>query len=220
MDLGPILLSLKLASVTTLLLLLVGLPLAYFLHKMKSGLKPWLEALISLPIVLPPTVIGFYLLIVLSPGSGFGLWMQENLGIQLLFNFEGLVLGSMIYSLPFVTNPIQSGFESLPKSLEEAAKTLGKSNWQIFSKVLIPNIKPQLLTATVLGFAHTLGEFGLVLMIGGNVPGETRVASVALFELEESMHYREANAYALTLLGISFAILLLLFLSRRRRLLP
>ena len=178
--------------------------------------KPLPEALVSLPLVLPPTVIGFYLLVTLSPNAMIGGFLDRNLGIQLLFNFPGLVLGSVIYSLPFMVSPIQAGFEALPAHLTEASRNLGKSKWQTFRFVELPNIRKSLLTGIVLCFAHTLGEFGLVLMIGGNLAGETRVASIEIFDLEERMQYDAANFYALILLGISFAILLVLFFTKQR----
>ena len=200
----PIFLTLKLATVTTMVLLLVGLPLAWWLAHTRFRGKPLLEALVSMPLVLPPTVIGFYLLLMLSPAHGLGRFLHDIFGIQLVFSFPGLVLASVIYSLPFMVSPIQSGLESLPKSLREASLNLGKSTWQTLWRVELPNIGPNLLTAIVLTFAHTMGEFGLVLMMGGNLPGKTRVASIEVFDRVERMDYDGAHVYALVLMGLGF----------------
>ena len=194
----------------------MGIPLAWWLANTRYKAKPFFEAIVSLPLVLPPTVIGFYLLVVLSPDALVGGFLDKTFGIQLLFNFPGLVLGSVIYSLPFMVSPIQNGLEALPTNLREASKNLGKSNWETFRYVELPNIRKSLLTGIVLCFAHTLGEFGLVLMIGGSLPGETRVASIEIFDLEERMQYDDANFYALILLAISFSILLLLYFTNQR----
>ncbi len=212
MDWQPILLSLKLAFITTLLLFLIAIPLANWLAKSKWKGKPVIEALISLPLVLPPTVIGFYLLLALSPNNGLGAWLKNNLGLELIFSFEGLVLASMIYSLPFMVQPIHSALAKLPNSLTEASYVLGKSRWATLLKVLLPNIKPALLTGIVLSFAHTIGEFGVVLMIGGNIPGETKVASIAIYDEVESLNYGAANTYSLVLLGLCFFILLSVYM--------
>lgn len=212
MDWQPIFLSLKLAFITTLLLILVSIPLANWMAKSKWRGKPIIEALISLPLVLPPTVIGFYLLLVFSPNKGLGAWSQDNLGLELIFSFEGLVLASMIYSLPFMVQPIHSALSKLPNSLTEASYVLGKSKFKTLIQVLLPNIKPALLTGLVLSFAHTIGEFGVVLMIGGNIPGETKVASIAIYDEVESLNYGIANTYSLVLLGLCFGILLLVYM--------
>lgn len=209
-------LTFKLAAITTVLLLLIGVPLAYRLSRMRSRLKPWVEALISMPIVLPPTVLGFYLLLAFSPGSGFGNWLYQLSGLRLVFTFEGLVLGSIIYSLPFMVQPIQAGFEAFPKQLSEASYVLGKSRRETFFRIILPNIKPSLISGTVLAFAHTIGEFGVILMIGGNIPGETRVASIAIYDEVEGMNYAMANKYALVLIGFTFGILLLVYALNRR----
>ncbi|MCB0601792.1 MAG: molybdate ABC transporter permease subunit [Saprospiraceae bacterium] len=206
MDWQPIVLSLELAGITTVILLLAGIPLAYLLANLRSRWKPFLETLISMPLVLPPTVLGFYMLVAFSPNYFFGAWMEKWLAIRLVFSFGGLVIASMIYSLPFMVQPIQAALQSLPHSLTEAGLTLGKSRWVILRRILIPNIRPAILTGTVLSFAHTIGEFGVILMIGGNIPGRTRVASVAIFEAVETLNYRAANGYALVLLIITFLI--------------
>ncbi len=207
MDWQPLFLTFQLAIITTLILLVIGIPLAYWLAYAENRLKSVVEALVSMPLVLPPTVIGFYLLLLLSPSNGLGWWLDNWLGIRLVFSFEGLVLGSVIYSLPFMVQPIQSGFQSLPKSYKEAAYLLGKSRWTTLKKVLLPNIKPSLLTGIILAFAHTIGEFGLVLMIGGNIPNETRVASIAIYDEVESLNYDMANKYSMILFVIAFVIL-------------
>lgn len=208
-------LTFQLAAITTSILLLIGIPLAYFLANSNSRLKPVLEAFISMPLVLPPTVLGFYLLILLSPESTMGRWFLETFNVRLVFSFAGLVLGSIIYSLPFMVHPIQSGFENLPKSYSEAAYTLGKSKLETLFKVLLPNIKPALLTGIVLSFAHTVGEFGVVLMIGGNIPNQTKVASIAIYDEVEGLNYAVANQYALILFLFSFVILLMVYLVNR-----
>ncbi len=212
-DWQPLQLTFRLAFITTLLLLVISIPLAYWLAYTKHKIKPIIETLVSMPLVLPPTVLGFYLLIAFSPSSSLGSWLNEYLGLRLVFSFEGLVLGSMLYSLPFMVHPIQSGFANLSSSLKEAAYMLGKSRRTTLFKVLLPNIKPSLLTGIVLAFAHTIGEFGVVLMIGGNMPGRTKVASIAIYDEVESLNYDVANAYSLILFAITFAILLLVYLT-------
>jgi len=212
LDWQPLLITFKLAFITTILLLIISLPLAYWLAYTNSKTKPIIETLVSMPLVLPPTVLGFYLLLVFSPTSGLGAWLNDHFGIRMVFSFAGLVVGSMIYSLPFMVQPIQSGFAKLPPSLREAAYVLGKSKWITFRKILLPNIKPGLLTGIVLAFAHTIGEFGVVLMIGGNIPGKTRVASIAIYDEVESLNYVAANQYSLILFAISFLILLSIYL--------
>jgi len=212
MDWNPLILTLKLATVTTVLLFIIGVPLAYKLSRSSSKLKPFLEALISMPLVLPPTVLGFYLLVAFSPSNGLGHWLKESLGIQLIFSFPGLVLASVIYSLPFMVQPIQSGLSSLPSYLSEAAYTMGKSRWTTLRRVMLPNIKPALLTGIVLSFAHTVGEFGVVLMIGGNIPGKTKVASIAIYNEVEALNYKAANAYSLVMIVLTFLILLVVFM--------
>jgi molybdate transport system permease protein len=210
----PILLSFRLSLITTFILFVIGVPIAYWLSYTKIKIKPLVESILSLPLVLPPSVIGFYLLLTFSPNRPFGLFLQSVFNIRLVFSFEGLVIASVIYSLSFMIHPVQAGFQSLSPSLKAAAYTLGISPWKTFMKVLIPNIKTALLTGIVLTFAHTLGEFGVVMMIGGNIQGVTKVASIAIYDEVESMHYEAANFYALILLALSFCILLLLFLLK------
>ena len=211
MNWQPIILSLELALVTTMLLFLLAIPIANWLAETKSSIKPIVEAVISLPLVLPPTVLGFYLLVAFSPNNAFGNWLQNTVGIQLIFSFPGLVLASMIYSLPFMVQPIQSGLTGLSLNMKESSYVLGKSRFKTLVQVLLPNIKPSILTALVLSFAHTMGEFGVVLMIGGNIPGVTKVASIAIYDEVESLNYAAAHQYALILLLISFGILVTVY---------
>ncbi len=212
MDWQPLLLTFKLALITTILLLVISIPIAYWLAYTKSRIKPIFETLVSMPLVLPPTVLGFYLLVAFSPANTFGSWLDEHLGIRLIFSFEGLVFASVLYSLPFMVHPIQAGFSNLSSSLTEASHVLGKSKITTLIKVLLPNIKPSLLTGIVLAFAHTIGEFGVVLMIGGNMPGKTKVASIAIYDEVEALNYTVANWYSLILFAITFSILLLVYL--------
>ncbi|MDD5401506.1 MAG: molybdate ABC transporter permease subunit [Sulfurimonas sp.] len=204
-------LTFELAAITTFILLFIGIPLGYFLSQTKSKLKPVIEAFVSMPLVLPPSVLGFYLLLAFSPKNAFGAFLQEKFDIRLVFSFEGLVIASIIFSLPFMVHPIQSGFSALSTSLKEASYTLGKSRFETLWFVLLPNIRPSLLTASVITFAHTIGEFGVVLMIGGNIKGETKVASIAIYDEVESLNYAVANQYAFTLFIITFSILLFVY---------
>ncbi|MDD3476546.1 MAG: molybdate ABC transporter permease subunit [Sulfurimonas sp.] len=204
-------LTFKLAGITTIILLFIGIPLAYYLSQTKSKFKPALEALVSMPLVLPPSVLGFYLLLAFSPQNAFGAWLDRVFDVKLVFSFEGLIVASIIFSLPFMVHPIQSGFSSLSSSLSEASYTLGKGKISTLWHVLLPNIKPSLLSASVITFAHTVGEFGVVLMIGGNIAGETKVASIAIYDEVEALNYGVANQYALTLFIITFAILLFVY---------
>jgi molybdate transport system permease protein len=217
MDWSPIWLSVKLATITTLLLLLIGLPLAYWLSRGRSVLRVVLEALITMPLVLPPSVLGFYLLIAFSPQHGIGHWLRDTFNVQFVFSFPGLILASVIYSLPFMIGPIKSALQQLPASLAQASYTLGKSERETFMHVLLPNIKSSVLTAMVMTFAHTLGEFGVVLMIGGNIPGVTKVASIAIYDSVESMDYHTANNYSLLLFAFTFVIVTAVFIFNRNK---
>lgn len=212
MDWGPIILSFKLATVTTVILFIVAIPISYWLAFTKNKLKPVLETLVSLPLVLPPTVLGFYLLLVFSPQSVLGSLLLDGLGLSLVFSFPGLVVGSIIYSLPFMVHPIQNGLSGLSPSIREAAQVIGKSSRSTLFYVLLPNIKPALITGVVLSFAHTLGEFGVVLMIGGNIPNQTRVASIAIYDQVEALNYASAHGYSLVLLVLAFTVLLGVYL--------
>ena len=211
-------LTFELAGVTTLILLFIGIPLGYFLSQTKSKLKPVIETLVSMPLVLPPSVLGFYLLLAFSPKNSFGSWLEETFDLRLVFSFEGLIIASVIFSLPFMVHPIQSGFSSLSKSLKEASFVLGKSRLETLLYVLLPNIKPSLLTGIVISFAHTVGEFGVVLMIGGNIAGETKLASIAIYDEVEALNYDLANQYAFTLFIISFVILLFIYMINKKML--
>jgi molybdate transport system permease protein len=215
MDLSPIWLTLKLACITTLILLVLGLPFAWWLSRGKSIFKIIIEAIITMPLVLPPSVLGFYLLLAFSPKHGIGKWLQHTFDIQFVFSFQGLVLASVIYSMPFMVGPVKSALQQLPQALSEASYTLGKTEWQTFKSILLPNIKPSLLTAIVLTFAHTLGEFGVVLMIGGNIPGITRVASIAVYDSVEKMDYAAANNYSLILFSITFVLVIAVFVFNK-----
>lgn len=211
-DWNPLLLTFKLALITTVLLLIIAIPLAYWLAYTRSAAKPVIETLVSMPLVLPPTVIGFYMLVAFSPANTFGSWIDNLLGLRLVFSFEGLVVGSLIYSLPFMVHPVQAGFTNLSPSLKNASFVLGKSKFTTLIRILLPNIKPSLITGIILAFAHTIGEFGVVLMIGGNLPGRTRVASIAIYDEVESLNYTAANSYSMILFGITFVILLMVYL--------
>lgn len=214
-DSAPIWLTLKLASVTTLVLLLIGTPLAWWLARTASWLKGPVSAVVALPLVLPPTVIGFYLLVALGPQGPLGQLTQMLGWGTLPFTFAGLVVGSVVYSLPFVVQPLQNTFETISERTLEAAATLRASPLDRFFSVVLPLAKTGFLTATVLGFAHTVGEFGVVLMIGGNIPGATRVLSVAIYDHVEAMEYGQAHWLAGGLLLFSFLVLLSLNLFRR-----
>ena len=208
LELEPFLLSFKLAAITTLILFIISVPLAWYLSQTKSKMKPFLESLTALPIVLPPSVLGFYILIALSQNSPIGVFFEETFGIRLVFNFTGLVIASCFYSLPFMVQPLQSGFESINKNMLEASYIAGKSKTQTILRVAIPNIKPALMTAIIVTFAHTVGEFGVVLMVGGSIPEETKVASVAIYEFVEVMDYTKAHIYSAIMVIISFLVLL------------
>ncbi|SFV55385.1 Molybdenum transport system permease protein ModB (TC 3.A.1.8.1) [hydrothermal vent metagenome] len=204
----PFYISFKLASITVLILFLISLPLSWYLSQTKSKMKPFLEALTALPIVLPPSVLGFYILVALSQNSPLGAFFKDTFDISLVFNFTSLVIASCFYSLPFMVQPLQSGFESLNKNMLEASYLCGKSKLQTILFVALPNIKPALITAIIITFAHTVGEFGVVLMVGGSIPGETKVASVAIYEMVEIMDYKGAHIYSAIMLGMSFVVLL------------
>lgn len=218
-DLVALWLTLRLALVTTVLLLVLCIPLAWWLSRTQWRFKYLVEVLIAMPLVLPPTVLGFYLLLMLGPNGPLGkvsLWMTDE---TLAFSFSGLVIGSMVYSLPFVVQPLQHAFAGIGKQPLEAAATLGASKWDRVISIILPMAKPGILSAAALGFAHTLGEFGVVLMIGGNIPGHTQVVSIAIYDHVESLEYTQAHWLALTLVAVSFSLLLLVYgLNRQARL--
>jgi len=210
-DFTPFILSFKLAFIVTLFLLIIGVPYAWYLSISKSRIKPILEALTALPIVLPPSVLGFYLLVFLAPDSFIGKIANNLFDVKLVFSFPGLVVASMIYSFPFMVQPIQSGFESINKSIIEASYLSGKGIFTTLFRVILPNIKPSLLTAIIITFAHTVGEFGVVLMVGGSIPGKTEVASVAIYDYVENLEYEKAHIYSAILLIISFLVLFVVY---------
>jgi molybdate transport system permease protein len=214
-ELDAIYITIALASITTLLLLLLGTPLAWWLSRQRGNLAAILEALVAMPLILPPTVLGFYLLIMFAPDTGLGQLWQQLTGSQLAFSFSALVIGSVIYSLPFVVQPLQSAFSRVPPGLLHAAATLGATPADQFRTVVLPLSRRSFVTAASLGFAHTVGEFGVVLMIGGNIPGETQVLSIALYDYVESLQFAEAHRLAGAL--VVFSLTLLFFLYRHDR---
>jgi len=217
LEFTPFILSFKLALLTTMILFVIALPFSWYLSQTRSKMKPVLEAITALPIVLPPSVLGFYILWALSKNSPLGAFFEETFGVQLAFSFTGLVVASCFYSLPFMVQPLQGGFESLKRHMLEASYVSGKSKITTLFKVALPNMKPALLTALIITFAHTVGEFGVVLMVGGSIPGETKVASVAIYEMVESMDYSAAHIYSLIMLLISFSVLLSVYFFNHRQ---
>lgn len=215
-DFSPLWLSLKLAFLVTIILFVIAVPLAYWLTYSKFRFKAIAEAAITLPLVLPPSVLGFYLLLAFSPGNAFGKLLGQYFNLRLVFTFEGLVIASVLYSMPFMVNPVLAGFKNLPPSLKEASFTFGKSKFTTLTKILLPNIGASLLTGIVMTFAHTMGEFGVVLMVGGSIPKETRVVSIAIYDEVESMNYHNANIYAAILLAFTLLILLGVYLINNR----
>ncbi|MCB1865540.1 MAG: molybdate ABC transporter permease subunit [Chromatiales bacterium] len=209
-------LTIALASITTLILLVIGTPIAWWLARSRARWKELVATIVALPLVLPPTVLGFYLLIALGP-DGPGGWIAGLFGGRsLAFSFTGLVIGSVIYSMPFVVQPIRNAFESIGDRPLEVAATLRASPWDAFWSVAVPIARPGFLTASVLGFAHTVGEFGVVLMIGGNIPGETRVLSIAVFDAVETLRWSQAHWLAGGMLVFAFVVVLAMFLLNRR----
>ena len=215
LDFAPFLLSFKLATITTLILFILALPVAWWISQTECKCKPFVEAITSLPIVLPPSVLGFYILFALSQNAPIGAFFEETFGIKLVFHFSGLVIASCFYSFPFMVQPLQGGFETLNKNMLEASYIAGKSKLQTLLFVALPNIKPALITALIITFAHTVGEFGVVLMVGGSIPNETKVASVAIYEAVEVMDYKLAHIYSGIMLLLSFSVLLGVYLFNR-----
>lgn len=216
MDFTPFYLSLKLAFISTIILFALCLPLAYFMARAHFAGKAVLEAIISLPLVLPPSVLGFYLLVFLSPYSFVGGLFEKYFDVRLVFNFTGLIIASCIYSLPFMAQPLIAGFRALPKSVIEASYSLGHSRTSTLFKVALPNIKPSVLNAVIISFAHTLGEFGVVLMIGGSISGQTKLASIAIYDFVELMDYTSAHIYAALMLLVSFGVLFSVYFITHR----
>jgi molybdate transport system permease protein len=216
MDLTPVWLTLELAAVTTMLLMLVGTPIAWWLSQTRSRAKHLVASLLALPLVLPPTVLGFYLLLLLGPAGPVG-QLTEALGLGTLpFTFEGLVVASVIYSLPFVVQPVHNAFEAIGRRPLEVAATLGASPCNAFFTVALPLARPGLLVGAILGFAHTVGEFGVVLMIGGNIPGETKVLSVAIYDHVESLEWTQAHWLAGGMVVFAFFVVLAMYLLGQR----
>ncbi len=216
-DLAAIWLTLKLATVTTVLLLLIGTPIAWWLARTRSRLKGPVGAVVALPLVLPPTVLGFYLLVTMGPNGPIG-QLTQALGLAPLpFTFAGLVVGSVLYSMPFVVQPLQNAFEAIGERPLEAAATLRAGPWDTFFSVVLPLARPGFVTASILGFAHTVGEFGVVLMIGGNIPEKTRVVSVQIYDHVEALEYTQAHWLSGGMLAFSFLVLLALYSSRLKQ---
>ncbi|GAX88285.1 molybdate transport system permease protein [Lebetimonas natsushimae] len=215
-DFTPFFLSFKLAFFVTVILLCIGVPFAYFLSNTRSKIKPVLEAVSALPIVLPPSVLGFYMLILLSPDSIIGETVYKLFNVKLVFTFEGLIVASSLYSFPFMIQPLQNGFENIDKRLIEASFLSGKGKIRTLFKVILPNMKSSILTAIIITFAHTIGEFGVVLMVGGSIPGKTEVASVAIYDYVEMMDYKSAHFYSAIMLIISFLVLLFVYIFNER----
>ena len=215
-DISALLVTIKLASITTVILILVGTPIAWWLSQTRFKFKAVIEAIIALPLILPPTVLGFYLLMTLGTNGPIGNFMESLGGSSMAFTFTGLVVGSVIYSLPFVVQPLQNSFGSIGKQPMEVAATLGASKLDRFFTVAVPLARSGFITASVLGFAHTVGEFGVVLMIGGNIPGETGVLSIAIYDHVEAMEYGQAHILAGGLLILSFVMLLVVYIFNRR----
>ncbi len=219
-DLTALLITLKLAALTTVILLLIGTPIAWWLARSRWRFKFIIEAVIALPLVLPPTVLGFYLLIALGPNGPIGGLMQSLGGQPLAFTFTGLIIGSVFYSMPFVVQPLQSAFNTIGHRPLEVAATLGASPIDRFFTIAVPLARPGFLTAMVLGFAHTIGEFGVVLMIGGNIPGQTQVLSIAIYDHVEVLEYTQAHWLSGGLLLLSFVLLISVYALNRRYALP
>ena len=216
MSAGPLWLSAQLALTTTLLLVLLGAPLAWWLARTRSPLQPVMQTLVAMPIVLPPTVLGFYLLILLGPNGAIGGWWVRLTGDALTFSFTGLVIASCVYSLPFAVQPLQNAFAAMHENTIEAARSLGASRLDAFLSVAVPMSARGFVSAAVLSFAHTLGEFGVVLMVGGNIPGETRVVSIAIYDHVETLNYAAAHRLSIVLIAFAFCVLLTMFVLDRR----
>ncbi|TGK87676.1 molybdate ABC transporter permease subunit [Leptospira noumeaensis] len=214
-DIDPLLLTLKLAFLTTIVLVVITVPIAYWLTFSSFRYRFVFETILNLPLVLPPTVLGFYLLLLFSPNRFPGKWIEEVFHFRIAFSFFGILVGSLLFSLPFMLQAFQVGFSSIAKSYIETAIVLGKSKLTILFRVILPNCKAAILAGMVLTFAHTIGEFGVVLLIGGSIPGKTKVASIAIFEEVEAMNYFSAHLYAAILVVISMTVLLFLFRYKR-----
>jgi molybdate transport system permease protein len=211
MDLQALWLTLRLATTTTLVLLVLGIPLAYWIVLTQARWRPLMEAVTTLPLLLPPTVLGFYLLVLLGPNTGFGRTASRLLGHPLAFSFSGLVIGSVLYSLPFAVQPLAAGFRGIDAALIEQARLLGAGRFRILTGILLPLSTHSIIAATALCFTHTVGEFGVVLMVGGDIPGATRTLSIAIYDQVQEFSYAAANRTSLLLIGVSLVALLLLY---------
>jgi len=216
MDWQAIFLSLRLSACTTLILLVIGLPLAWWLARTRWPGRPFVEAFVALPIVLPPTVLGFYVLLAISPTSPVGQFYESLFGTRLPFTFQGLLVASVFYSLPFAVQPFVTAFAMLDRSHLEAAESLGANRWRVFFKVALPLARPGVLAGVVLSFAHTMGEFGVVLMVGGNLPGITRTVSVSIYDEVQALNYEAAQKTSLAMLAFSFVVLAITYGLQRR----
>ncbi len=216
MDTLALYLTAKLALITTAILLFIAMPVAYCCAYFRFPARPYVEALISLPLVMPPTVLGFYLLIVMGPNGGIGRFWEHLTGRRLCFTFTGIVLASLVYSFPFAVQPLKAAFEKIDLRMIESAYVLGCSRLETFYKVIIPNSLGGIIVATILTFAHTMGEFGVVLMVGGSIPGKTKVASIAIYEYVEALRYRDANILSLALAVMSYLVLVVVNVLNQR----
>lgn len=216
-DVTPFIVSLKLAATVTLFLFVVSVPIAYALAFTRVPAKPLVESVVMLPIVLPPTVLGFYFLVVFAPASPIGAFFERTFGLSFLFSFHGIVFASSIAAIPFMVEPLKNGMLAVPSSIINASYTLGKSKAETFFRITLPNMRPAIITALLMTFAKVMGSFGVVLMVGGSVPRETYVASIAIYEKVESLDYASAHVYALSLVGISFAVILVANVLNRSR---
>ncbi|MCG6141646.1 molybdate ABC transporter permease subunit [Leptospira mtsangambouensis] len=215
LDFDPLWLTLKLALLTTFVLSIITIPIAYWFTFSTFRFRFVFETILNLPLVLPPTVLGFYLLILFSPNHWLGRWIEDVFRFRMAFSFLGILVGSVLFSLPFMLQAFQVGFSSVSRIYIETAMVLGKSKWTILFKVILPNCKPAILVGMILTFAHTIGEFGVVLLIGGSIPGKTKVASIAIFEEVEAMNYQSAHIYSAILVAISMFVLLVIFRYKR-----
>ncbi|MCX8084019.1 MAG: molybdate ABC transporter permease subunit [Calditerrivibrio sp.] len=216
MFLNTMFLTLKLALLTTIILLFISIPIVYVLLFKRSNLTSLYETILTMPIVLPPSVIGFYILIIFSPKSTIGNFLVENFDFTFAFTFEGIVLASVIFSIPFMVNPIFNAAKNVPQNLIEASYSLGKSQWTTYIRVVLPNVKGNILAASAITFAHVIGEFGIVFIVGGNIPNETKVASIAIYEELETLNYGMAHKYSITIFSLSFLMLLIVYLMNKR----
>jgi molybdate transport system permease protein len=216
LDYSSLWITFKLSFIVTGLLLILVIPIVYYMKNLSGYLQVFVESLVNMPLVLPPTVLGFYMLLAFGSQSEIGLWLKNSLGVSFVFSFEGIVFASLIYSFPFMINPILNALKQLPKHLEEAAFTIGKTKWEAFRYILLPNIYPSIWVGIAMTFAHTVGEFGVIIMVGGSIPEVTQVASIAIYNNVEQLNYSSANELAFILFTFSFLILLVVNLLNKR----